>query len=238
MKTGTGGSATRLDEVANAAATVFARRGYRRTQIADVARELGVSPGNIYNYVAGKNVLFLLALRRALGERPEIHPIVLPVAELDVAVTAEWVARRLDFVSDYPVLESVFAGAAFHPAEVEAIVGELYDVLARMRLGVEMIERSIDDLPGLKEVFGRVRAELFDRYERYLRLRRAEDRIRIADPAVGAHLLVDLCWWAAGRRPVDPHADWITDLAARRAICDFASSALEPSTTTAERGSR
>jgi AcrR family transcriptional regulator len=43
---------------------VFSRRGYRRTQMAEVAREMGVSPGNLYNYAEGKDALFHLVLRR------------------------------------------------------------------------------------------------------------------------------------------------------------------------------
>jgi hypothetical protein len=76
-------------------------------------------------------------------------------------------------VSDFPELERAFARRrpASQDAEVEAIVGELYDVLARMRLGVDMIERSVEDLPELAEVFGQLRRDLFARYERYLRQR-------------------------------------------------------------------
>ena len=206
---------------------MFARQGYRRTQVAHVARELNMSPGNLYNYVDGKNALFLLALRHALGERAQDGQAIVPVAEVDVAVTSRWVAQRLDFVNDYPQLEQVFAGAPFRAGEVESVVGELHDVLARMRLGVEMIERSVHDVPGLAEVFGRVRSELFARYERYLRQRSDEGRIHVDDPAVGAQIIVDVCWWAAGRRPIDPHANWITDAAARKAVCAFVASALD-----------
>jgi len=44
-------AADRLEHVVQAGAEVFARRGYRRTQMADVAAAMGVSPGNLYNYV-------------------------------------------------------------------------------------------------------------------------------------------------------------------------------------------
>ena len=68
-----------------------------------------------------------------------------------VTVTANWVARRLDFVSDFPELEAAFART--HPSdprgEVEAVVGELYDVLARLRLGADVLERSIEVVPEL-----------------------------------------------------------------------------------------
>src|SRR6266540_4624103 len=149
----------RLEDVVRAGAAMFARRGYRRTQMADVAREMGVSPGNLYNYVDSKDALFYLVLRRTFGERPGDRPLELPVTGADVTVTSEWVAKRLDFVSDFPELEKAFAGTrgASQEAEIETVVGELYDVLARMRLGVDMIEHSVHDLPELAEVFGGLR---------------------------------------------------------------------------------
>jgi AcrR family transcriptional regulator len=218
----------RLEDLVRAGAMVFARRGYRRTQMADVAREMGVSPGNLYNYVDSKDALFYLVLRRMFGERPGDRPLELPVTGASVTVTAEWVATRLDFVSDFPELERAFARRrpARQDAEIEAIVGELYDVLARMRLGVDMIERSVEDLPDLAEVFGELRRELFARYERYLRQREKVGTIRVEKPEAAAHLIVELCSWAAGRRPRDPQASGISDSAARRAVCRFIADAL------------
>ncbi len=209
---------------------MFARRGYRRTQMADVAGEMGVSPGNLYNYVEGKDALFYLVLRRMLGERRGEQELELPVTGASVPVTAEWMARRLDFVSDFPELEKAFARRrpASQAAEVEAIVGELYDVLARMRFGVDMLERSIEDLPELAQVFGGVRRELFARYERWLRQRAKAGTLRVEDPEAVAHLIVELCSWAARRRPNDPHAAQISNSAARRAVCRLVANALVP----------
>ena len=218
----------RLEDLVAAGAIVFARRGYRRTQMADVAREMGVSPGNLYNYVDSKDALFYLVLRRVLGERPGDAPLDLPVTGADVAVTSEWVAKRLDFVSDFPELERAFARRRPESpaAEVESVVGELHDVLARMRLGVDMIDRSVEDLPELGEVFGEVRRELFARYERYLRRRHKAGHIEVAEPEAVAHLMVELCWWAAGRRPHDPHATGISDATARQSVCRFIADAV------------
>jgi len=218
----------RLEDLIRAGAMVFASRGYRRTQMADVAREMGVSPGNLYNYVDSKDALFYLVLRRMFGERPGDRPLELPVTGASVTVTSEWVATRLDFVSDFPELERAFARRrpARQDAEIEAIVGELYDVLARMRLGVDMIERSVEDLPELAEVFGELRRELFARYERYLRQREKVGTIGLEKPEAAAHLMVELCSWAAVRRPRDPQASGISDSTARRAVCRFIADAL------------
>jgi AcrR family transcriptional regulator len=218
----------RLEDVIRAGAAVFSRRGYRRTQMAEVAREMGGSPGNLYNYVEGKDALFYLVLRRGFGERPGEEPPELPVTGASAEVTSNWVARRLDFVSDFPELEAAFART--QPSdpreEVEAVVGELFDVLIRVRLGVDMIERSIQDLPELARIFAGVRRELFARYERYLRQRAGGGTLRVDHAQAVAHLLVELCSWAARRRPHDPDAGQISDAVARQAVCRFAANAL------------
>ena len=218
----------RLEDLIGAAAAVFSRRGYRRTQMAEVAREMGVSPGNLYNYVEGKDALFYLVLRRGLGERPGEQPPELPVTGASVEVTANWVARRLDFVSDFPELEAAFARPhrSDPRAELEAVVGELYDVLARLRVGADVLERSIEDLPELARIFAGRRRELFARYERYLRQRAGEGSLRVEHPQAVAHLLVELCSWAARRRPHDPDASQISDAVARQTVCRFAADAL------------
>jgi AcrR family transcriptional regulator len=220
----------RLEDVVQAGAEVFARRGFRRTQMADVAAAMGVSPGNLYNYVDSKDALFYLVLRRMLGERPDEQPLEFPVSDARVTVTAEWVARRLDFVSDFPELERALGRRRVrdHDDEVEAIAGELFDVLSRMRLAVDMIERSLDDLPELAQVFGAVRQELFARYQRYVTMRAKAGTIAADDPEAVAHLFVELCSWAARRRPNDPHADGISDATARRTVCRFIADALAP----------
>jgi hypothetical protein len=48
---------------------------------------------------------------------------------------------------------------------------DLYDVLSSMRVAVDIIERSVEDVPELAMAFGKVRQELFARYGRYLRAR-------------------------------------------------------------------
>ncbi len=217
----------RLAEVVDAAAQMFARYGYRRAQMADVARQARISPGSLYNYVESKDALFHLVLRRVLGEQADDEPLELPVPATSVAETSAWVARRLDFINDFPRLELALQTGP-HPVsrgEVEAIVGELHDVLARMRWGVEMIQHSVDDLPELAAVFAKVRQEMFARYERYLRDTTAH-AATAADPEAAAHVLIELCWWAAGRRQSDPHATGISDETARATVCSLAAAAL------------
>jgi AcrR family transcriptional regulator len=153
----------RLERTIDVARARFARRGFRRTQMADIAAALGVSTGNLYNYVASKEALFDLVLRRALGPPGYRLPRELPAPHRSARQTVGWLRRRLDFKSDFPLLET--AAAAPHPRPV-AVAAELYDVSAALAPGFEVLERSAPDLPELLALFLSLRRGLIERLER------------------------------------------------------------------------
>ena len=64
----------RLDQLLDCATRVFIDKGYRRTQMADVAREMGVSAGALYGYVESKEALFHLLIDRAFTGAPAAAP--------------------------------------------------------------------------------------------------------------------------------------------------------------------
>ncbi len=69
----------RFDEMVRAASEVFIARGYRLTQMADVAEAIGIAKGTLYVYVESKEALFALCLRHADRQGPVKQPDTLPV---------------------------------------------------------------------------------------------------------------------------------------------------------------
>ena len=63
-------SGKRLRELMAAALTVFCRQGFERSQVADVAKAMGVAVGTVYLYVESKEALFDLVVRHASEESP------------------------------------------------------------------------------------------------------------------------------------------------------------------------
>src|SRR5689334_13571935 len=63
-------AAARRGQILDAAARVFAEKGYHRATIRDVAQAAGIADGTIYNYFANKAALLLGILDR-LNETPE-----------------------------------------------------------------------------------------------------------------------------------------------------------------------
>ena len=71
----------RLEDLFAAALRLFARYGFRRTRVEDIAEELGMTKGNVYFYVASKEELYYRTIEWALGAwRDEIAAAVAPPA--------------------------------------------------------------------------------------------------------------------------------------------------------------
>ncbi len=59
---------TKSDAIVEAAGSLFAQFGYRRTSMDDIAREAGVAKGTLYLHFASKEALFCARLARTVAE--------------------------------------------------------------------------------------------------------------------------------------------------------------------------
>jgi AcrR family transcriptional regulator len=216
---------TRLAELLDAGITVFGARGFRRARIDEVAALAGVSPGNVYRYVTGKDALFRYVMERAI-EGPDwpLPEGPFPLDGPSAAATARWVGRRLDY-SDFPVMAKALRRRSSAPAdELEAVVRELFAVLQRTRHAITILERSAPEMPELAAIFLGVRRELFERMNRYLTARiRAGQFLPLASAPAAARLLIEATVWAANRRLQDPDPQTVLpDDAAQAALLQLA----------------
>lgn len=220
----------RLDQIIAAALRVFGDKGYRRTQMADVGREMGVSPGTLYNYVSSKEALFHLIVDRALlpGVVPEAPK--LPIPAPSPGATRQRLRERLAAEATLPTLETALRlrRVADPRAELEAIVRELYALVERTWPAIVMIERSAIERPDLAQVFyGGMRRRLVAQLERYLSARMARGHLRrVPHPAATARLMVENVAIFAMHRRRDPDPGAIEDDTAREAVVDFLVNAL------------
>ena len=94
-------SPERIGQPVETATDVFTTQGYRRTQMEDVAKALGVAKGRLYGYVESKAALFDAAVRCADGYEPLPDPAVLPLRTPEPGSTVASVqVRSLEEVSD------------------------------------------------------------------------------------------------------------------------------------------
>jgi len=220
----------RFEQLIDTATQVFIEQGYRRTQMADIADAMGVAKGTLYLAVESKEALFDLACRWADAPRPLPRPDVLPVPTPPAGATLAYVGERLAREAAVPLLAAAVARTRVRDAgaELAAIVGEIYDVLARNRRGLKLIDRSARDMPELAALwFEGARGGFVALLGRYLeaRLRRGHFR-PVPDLAAATRLVLELIVFWAVHRHWDAHPDPIEESTAKATVIRFVMGAL------------
>lgn len=219
----------RLDRLVDVATDVFIDRGYRRTQMADVAAAMGVAKGTLYLAVAGKEALFDLVVRFADGPRP-IPQRPLPVPAPPPGATLELVAAEIVRQQAPPALAAALArrrpGAARD--EMAAIAGELFDTLSRNRRRVKLADRAAIDWPELAALWLEGgRAGLVGLLGSYLDDRIRRGRLRpVPDVPAAARQILETCVCWAVHRHWDPHLLRVDEAVARATAVHFLVHAL------------
>ena len=223
----------RFQSLLEAATAVFLEQGYRRTQIAHVADRMGLAKGSIYTYVESKEALFDCVVRHADAAEPSELPAALPVPTPSPGATLETVHERLAAEGRLTALTSALAKArvADVRAELEEILGELYDVLVRHRTAIKLLDRCAPDYPELAKVWYRVgREDALALLGRYLDDRTRRGRLRrFPDSAVAARMVLEtLVFWAVHRH-WDPSPQLFDEASVRKtALAVLAGALVKP----------
>jgi len=215
----------RLDELMSAATRVFATMGYRRAQMADVARELGVSPGTLYLYAESKEALFDLVVRHGLAPNLPAADVSLPVPTPAPGATLSHLRAMIDAAARWPQLDHALQARAPKDvgAELTAILTELATSMRRHRWSLIVLARSALDWPELAAVFvGGLRQRVLTDLEAYLRRRMKGGKLRaLPDPSVAAIFINEtLAFWVLHRLG-DPGYAAIPDEVAERTAIDM-----------------
>jgi AcrR family transcriptional regulator len=186
-----------LDRLVGAAAVVFAEKGLKRARMSDVARQLRVAHGTLYNYVESKEALFYLLLSHGARREPLELPAELPVKTPSARALQERLRLRIAEPATLPRLEAALARDAAEvddaADELAGILDELYTRLEQGRYAATVIERSAIDLPtSIIAHRQRVRRQLLSQLERYVVRRAAGGHMVPPGSArVAARLLVE-----------------------------------------------
>jgi AcrR family transcriptional regulator len=194
----------RLPQLIETATNVFIERGYRRTQMADIAQALGLAKGTLYLYVESKEALFDLVVRYADDAGRIVEAVTLPVKTPHPGVTLRYVQGELARHQRLPALAEALARrrVANVSRELETIIRELFQVLARNRRRIKLIDRSARDYPDLAALwFERTRGGFLGLLEHYLqdRIRRGSLRSVPDIPAAARLILETTVFWAVHR---------------------------------------
>ena len=96
------GAPERRQQILDVAAEVFAREGYRNTDLQDVADALGIGKASVYRRFASKEALFLAAVDHGMLElRAAVEAAVAPVAD-PLEQIAVAIRTYLAFFDEHP----------------------------------------------------------------------------------------------------------------------------------------
>jgi AcrR family transcriptional regulator len=222
-------SADFVPRMLDAAARVFGRHGLKASRMADVAREMGVAHGSLYNYVESKEALFLLLVDQWGAADVKLTDGELPLRTPPMDRIVSRLRQRVDEAFQLPALESALKRR--RPAnpytELEAVVQELFDRTERSRAGATIVERSAADVPELFRLFfEQVRRDLFDRMTRYVTIRIQDGLFHAVDPPTAARFIIESVTFFARHRFLDPHPQSLDDRAVRQTVVDLITRSL------------
>src|SRR5262249_7716990 len=131
-------------------------RGYRLTQMADIAETLGVAKGTIYGYVESKEALFDASVRYADGHVDPPPLSEFPIRTPASGATMNYVRERLAAeTAEMTLVQAVNRDLVIRDprAELSAVLSDLYRRAARNRLALKLVDRCAVDYPELAKVW-------------------------------------------------------------------------------------
>ncbi|WP_372370036.1 TetR/AcrR family transcriptional regulator [Candidatus Uabimicrobium sp. HlEnr_7] len=159
----------KVENIIKAATDIFISNGYKRSKMEDVTKTLGLSTGSIYRYFKSKEALFDLVIRVNINNI-DIKKITWPLASS--GNTLDFLHKATLLENRFPTLNNALEDKANgeQNAQFAQIIGEIYDVLTKYRLGIKLIESSALDWPELAELwFKKRRQQMFTMLTSYIK---------------------------------------------------------------------
>jgi AcrR family transcriptional regulator len=196
----------RFAQLIAVATKTFVMRGFRLTQMSDVADALGVAKGTLYGYVESKEALFDAVVRFA--DTPGPNPSALPLVTPPAGTTVRYIREHLLDNAWELELGATLRGPppSNGATELEGIVRALYRGMAKNRRAMKVVDRCAIDFPELAALwFDEGRWALVAQLTEYLETRIAGGRLRPAPnvPLAARMVLETIALWAI-HMPWDP----------------------------------
>lgn len=187
-------SPERIRTLLQAATTVFRQKGFRRTQMSDIAVEMKCSTGTLYNYVDSKEALFEHAVVAGFNQSVpdcEVLPLALPKPGARQVITQR--AREIAEGSGLDLTNQLVEAGSL-AEEVTLIISDFFLFFCDYYPVLEMIESSQLDYPDVATAYLEARSELvFAPWIRWVRRRHEEGRFRQdIDPEWTVRYLIEM----------------------------------------------
>jgi len=218
--------ADRFTQLIEVATRTFVARGYRLTQMSDVAEALGVAKGTLYGYVESKEALFDAAVRFADGRGPMPEPGELPLPTPAAGSTVRYVGERLTDEARELALVAALSrpkGARVKADEFDIVLRDLFRRMSRNRRALKLVDRCAIDHPELAAVwFEEGRYGQVALLATYLEKRIAEGRMRpVSNVSLTARMVLEtIALWAI-HMPWDPSPRPFADDEVENSVVDM-----------------
>ncbi|MDO4356031.1 MAG: helix-turn-helix domain-containing protein [Clostridia bacterium] len=217
----------RILTIADAAARLFLRQGYGKTQISHIARAAGISVGAVYLDFSGKQAILHFILKSVIDPQFAGRELARPIADGCFPGIEDEIAGFLDRSADEWEARLRAGDMGF-----EALLSDLFDLFSRYAVGLLFIERNSCEFPALAARYVSCRGRFLDALERHIRALMAQGAIRPQPrPELTALLIVEtLSWWAMDVRYTAFEAREIAPELTRQVCLDNLLSAYAQST--------
>jgi AcrR family transcriptional regulator len=183
----------RMQLIFDAASQLFINKGYARTQMKDIAKEIGLSTGMLYVYFTGKRDILSFLLKGTIDPSFITQDFELPIrselfASLDHEImeafdqNAKAFSAHLDDRTDYPL---------------ENMLNDAFDVISKYGIGCLLIEKNPDDLGKLTAYYKEYRQMFYNHVLSYITQYMQNGTFRQVEfPQYVTRLIIEtLSWW-------------------------------------------
>lgn len=188
----------RIADLFAAGTTVFRRKGFKRTQMSDIAAEMNCSTGTLYNYVDSKEALFEHAIVAGFTQTlpdSETLPLGLPRP-----TAVEVITRRAGQIAKGSALELANQREEVenHAEEVTRVVTAFFVFFSDYHAVLDMIEASHLDYPDVATAYLEARRDLvFEPWMHWVVRRQEQGAFRQdIDPEWTTRYLIEILAWA------------------------------------------
>ena len=211
---------TKLKQIYLSASKFFIHKGYRQTQMIDIAKDVGMAAGSFYNYFTGKKAMFDFTIRCSFDDQYLDEEVVFPIEEInhdDVNVYFQGIIHQ-DI--EQPLKEENLA--------FEKLIGVVYDFISKYWRGIRILERNEVDWPALALFYYEERKQVFKMIDDYLKTGIEKGEIRQIDNIeYHTRLIIEtVAWWGMHRRYDRMHND-IDNNVAKAMVVDVLSHAYK-----------
>ena len=129
----------------------FRRVGHRKTSVADIAAELGMSPANVYRFFPSRDAINEYICRRVLNEVVEIAFAIArtnlsPLEKLDRLLTAVYQHNRARLIKERGMHDLIVAAVQENWAIIKMHIAQMVTIFeVIIREGIEAGEFEVDD---------------------------------------------------------------------------------------------